>query len=466
MRAEIIAVGTELLLGEVVNTNAAFLARELAALGISCHFRQVVGDNPARLREALEIALSRSELVITTGGLGPTKDDLTKESIAAALGVPLEFHEPSWEHLVSRLAARGRLPEPSHRREAMMPVGATVFPNPQGTANALAVSVPKVSTDVLPALLNQRNGEQVPVVEDAAGDRFRRLSSQHSGRPSKPSESANIDQTIVMLPGPPHEMSATFTEEVAPFLSAKSSGTLVSHNLHFFGIGESQLESQLPPGWLDNENPTTAIYAGAGEVRVRISARAETALDAENLIEPLIADLQELFPEYLYGVDADLPTTLVTLLKEKGLTIATAESCTGGRIAASITGVPGSSAVFGYGVVSYANSAKMELLGVRADTLALYGAVSEETAIEMAEGIKNLSGADIGIGITGIAGPDGGSTEKPVGLVWVGIASQLGIVTKQLNLARGLNDQRHLIQEMATSHALNLARQAAQRVSV
>jgi len=436
MRAEIIAVGTELLLGEVVNTNAAFLARELAALGISCHFRQVVGDNPARLREALEMALSRSDLVITTGGLGPTKDDLTKETIASVLGIPLEFHQASWEHLVARLAARGRQPEPSHRREAMMPVGATVFANPQGTANALAVRV-------------------------ADGDGFRRLSSPHSGRPSKSSESSNDGQTVIMLPGPPREMSATFTEQVAPYLSAKSSGTLVSHNLHFFGIGESQLEALLPAGWLDNENPTTAIYAGAGEVRVRISARAETALDAENIIEPLIADLQQLFPEYLYGIDADLPTTLVELLKEKHLTLATAESCTGGKLASSITGVPGSSEVFGYGVVSYANSAKMELLGVRADTLALYGAVSEETAIEMAEGVRNLSGADIGIGITGIAGPDGGSPEKPVGLVWMGIASPHGIATKQLNLARGLADQRHLIQEMATLNALNLARQAA-----
>jgi len=438
MRAEIIAVGTELLLGEVVNTNAAFLARELAALGISCHFQQVVGDNPSRLREALNIALSRSDLVLTTGGLGPTKDDLTKETVAAALDIPLEFHEPSWGHLVARLAARGRQPEPSHRREALMPVGATVFPNPQGTANALAVSVAR----------------------SAGGEIAGQARNDGNGQTSYSVIGSN--QTVIMLPGPPREMSATFTEQVAPYLSAKSSGTLVSHNLHFFGIGESQLEALLPAGWLENENPTTAIYAGSGEVRVRISARAETALDAENIIEPLIADLQKLFPEYLYGIDADLPTTLVELLKEKGLTIATAESCTGGKIASSITGVPGSSEVFGYGVVSYANSAKMELLGVRADTLALYGAVSEETAIEMAEGIKNLSGADIGIGITGIAGPEGGSAEKPVGLVWVGIASPQGITTKQLNLARGLTDQRHLIQEMATLHALNLARQAAQ----
>ncbi|MDR2702840.1 MAG: competence/damage-inducible protein A [Cellulomonadaceae bacterium] len=421
MRAEIIGVGTELLLGEVVNTNAAFIARELAALGIACHNMQVVGDNPARLRAALDIALSRSDLVITTGGLGPTKDDLTKETIADALGVPLEFHQPSWDHVLNRLAARGRTPEPSHRREAMMPIGARVFPNPQGTANALAITTAK----------------------------------------TVPQKEAASSQTVIMLPGPPREMAAVFQDEIAPCLSAQSEGTIVSHNLHFLGIGESQLEAQLPPGLLEASNPTTALYAGTGEVRIRLSARAATEQEAEDLIAPIANQLKDQFQDYLYSTDLDLQTALVQTLKEKQLTIATAESCTGGRIAAKITAVAGSSDVFGYGVVSYANSAKMEVLGVRPETLAQFGAVSEETAIEMAEGVKNLSGADIGIGVTGIAGPDGGSVTKPIGLVWVGIAGANGVAAKQLNLGRGLAEQRELIQELATTHALNLALRAA-----
>jgi len=271
---------------------------------------------------------------------------------------------------------------------------------------------------------------------------------------------------VVMLPGPPREMQAMFSQEVRPLLAELGGGVLVSHNLRLFGIGESLVEKDLPPRLLDAANPTVALYAHDTEVRLRVSGRAPTRDDAEALIVPIVNQLAEQYREYVYGVDVpSLEAALVETLKAQSLTIATAESCTGGLLAARITAIPGSSEVFGYGIVSYANSAKLELLGVRQSTLAQFGAVSEETATEMAEGAKNLSGADIGVALTGIAGPDGGTPEKPVGLVWLAIASRHGARTKELRLSRGYQEERNLIRELAATNALAEALQEAKALT-
>ena len=420
MQAEILSVGTEILLGDITNTNAAFLARELAGLGVNCFYQTSVGDNPGRLRHALDIAFSRADFVITTGGLGPTKDDLTKETVAQYLGVPLVFHEPSWGHVKAIMATRGREPVESQKREAMMPVGAQVLENGNGTANGVWL---------------QTNIDGAPKI-------------------------------VVMLPGPPREMKALFESGVRPLLEKQNGGILVSSNLRLFGIGESLVEKELEPGLLDAANPTVALYAQDTEVRLRVSAKAESQAAAEAMVNPLVERLKQQFGNYVYAVDTtSLEAALVATLKANHKTIAAAESCTGGLIASRITSIAGSSEVFGYGIVSYANSAKQELLGVRASTLAQFGAVSEETAIEMAEGVKNLSGADIGVAVTGVAGPDGGTQDKPVGLVWLAIASRNGVRTKELHLSRGYQEERNFIQNFAATNALYESLREAERLS-
>jgi len=431
MQAEILSVGTEILLGDITNTNAAFLARELAELGVNCFYQTAVGDNPSRLRHALDIAFSRADLVITTGGLGPTQDDLTKETVAKYLGVPLVFHEPSWEHVKTIMATRNREPQESQKRDALMPVGARVLPNGNGTANGVWLEAKLDGTNPMAATGADRA---------IAGGQACAVGNK---------------KIVIMLPGPPREMKALFSTQVKPLLEKQSGGVLVSRNLRLFGIGESIVENQLAPGLIDGANPTVALYAGDHEVRLRVSAKAETAQAAANLVDPLVTQLAEQFSQYVYAIDTpSLEYAVVETLKAKGLKVATAESCTGGLVASRLTSISGSSDVFGYGIVSYANSAKQELLGVRGSTLAQYGAVSEETAIEMAEGVKNVSGADIGVAITGIAGPDGGTMEKPVGLVWLAIASRNGVRTKELRLSRGYQDERIFIQSFAATNAL------------
>jgi len=406
VKAEILCVGTELLLGEIVNTNAAFLSRELAALGIGCYYQTVVGDNPDRLRAALATALSRADVVITTGGLGPTGDDLTKEIVAEYFGRELESDPASEDNIRRIFAASNRPITENNWKQALMPEGAIIFNNDRGTANGLAI-------------------------EDGG-------------------------KAVILLPGPPREMTPMFTNEVAPYLAAKSQQVFVSHVINFFGIGESQLETQLPDELLNGSNPTVAPYAGDGEVRLRVTARAETRDAAETLLQPVVDAIRNQFPDKVYGIDAtNLETVVVKQLAAAGKTVAVAESCTGGLIAARITSVPGSSDVFGYGVVSYANEAKEKILGVKAQTLAEFGAVSSQTAAEMAEGVRALSGADIGVATTGIAGPDGGSPEKPVGLVWLGISSEMGTRTKELRLSRAYGEERNFIRHQAASNALS-----------
>ncbi|MDR2722680.1 MAG: CinA family protein, partial [Cellulomonadaceae bacterium] len=321
MNAEILCVGTELLLGEIVNTNAAYLARELAGIGINCYYQTVVGDNPDRLAAALDTALGRADIVITTGGLGPTGDDLTKEIVAAYAGRDLEVHQPSVDHITRIFAASGRPISDNNWKQALMPVGAVVFANDRGTANGLALDIPAVTPD--------------------------------DNTSSTGTSSDSSSKTVILLPGPPREMTAMTQQSVLPFLAAKAQHTLVSHTVRFFGIGESQLESDIPTDLLTSANPTLALYAGEGEVRVRVTASAASADDADRLTQPAIAALKNQFSGKVYGIDvANLETALVQALTAAKLTVATAESCTGGLIASRITSVPGSSDVFGYGLTT------------------------------------------------------------------------------------------------------------------
>jgi len=405
MNAEILCIGTELLLGDTINTNSAFIARGLAACGIGCYYQSVVGDNPARLKESLKLALARADIVITTGGLGPTYDDLTKETVAEYFGRKMLMHEQSLATLTRLFDCMGRPMTENNKKQALMPEGAIVFHNDRGTANGLAVE----------------------------GD----------------------GKTVIMLPGPPREMSAMFENSVRPYLMERSDQILISHNIHFFGIGESALENELHDFMLEHQNPTIAPYAKEGEVLLRVTASASDEASAEALIKPVVDEICRRFSQYVYGVDIEtLQNALERELESKKMTVATAESCTGGIVSERITMIPGSSAVFGCGICAYSNDIKTKILGVSADTLKEHGAVSPETAAEMAQGVRSLAGSDIGVSVTGIAGPGGGSEEKPVGLVYVGIASDKGVRTTELRLSRRYGGEREFIRHLATLNAL------------
>lgn len=408
--AHILCVGTELLLGDIVNTNAAFLSSRLADLGISVYKHTSVGDNPERLARALDAALAESDLVITSGGLGPTYDDLTKETIASALGLELEMHEPSLEKIKSFFERIGRPMPENNIKQAMVPVGATVFTNPNGTAPAIAA-------------FGGLNGEK----------------------------------TVIMLPGPPNELIPLFDEQIAPFLSSHTDSAIASVNIHFFGIGESALELEIKDLMVNAKNPSIAPYCKAGEVRIRVTAKADTHDEAIRMCNECVETIkQSSVGKFIYGIDTHtLENTLVIKLREAGKTISCAESCTGGFIAKRITDIAGCSDVFLGGCVTYANEAKQSLLGVKAETLAKWGAVSEQTSREMADGVRRQTGADIGISTTGIAGPGGGTPEKPVGTVYVGISADG--YSDCIKLSLSSMRSREFIRETSASHALHLA---------
>ena len=375
MVAEILCVGTELLLGDIVNTNAAYLAKQLASLGIDLYTQSVVGDNPERLKESLAIAFSRAELVLMTGGLGPTYDDLTKETVAAYFGRKMQRDAHSYERLMEYFAKVGKEPTPNNLKQADMPEGAVVFDNDNGTAPGLAV---------------EGNGK-----------------------------------IAVLMPGPPYEMTAMFEARIRPYLQKFSEKVLLSRTIRIVGMGESEVEYRLRDYMLSHLNPTVAPYAKQSEVQLRVTASAKTEEQADALIQPVIEEIRGILGDVVYSIDVEnMEQAVVQQLKEKGLKVATAESCTGGLISKRITEIPGASDVFECGVCSYANRIKHELLGVSDQTLEQFGAVSEQTAREMAEGIRRLSGADIGVSVTGIAGPGGGTPEKPVGLVYLGVSSE------------------------------------------
>lgn len=416
MKAEILCVGTEILLGDIVNTNAVFLAQELARMGISVYHQSVVGDNSQRLKSCLQHSLEQSDLVITTGGLGPTYDDLTKETVADLFGLEMELNEESLRDIRAYFKKLNRPMTDNNIKQAMMPKGAIILKNENGTA---------------PGLIVEGKGK-----------------------------------AVVLLPGPPREMKPMFLHGVLPYLSRYIQGTFVSHNIHVFGIGEAQVESMLRDRMEALTNPTIAPYAKEGEMLLRITAGAETPEKADAMISPLIEEICGLLGEHVYGVDVgSLQTAVVQELSKRHLHIATAESCTGGLISKRITEVSGSSQVFDCGVCSYANEIKQRIVGVSEETLARFGAVSRQTAAEMAAGIRRLSHADIGISTTGIAGPGGGTPEKPVGLIYVGVDCPWHQEVLELKLSRDFPEERELIRWLASSHALYLALQTIRKYS-
>ena len=413
--AEIICVGTELLLGNTVNTNAAFLGRELSQIGLFTYFQTVVGDNPNRLKQTLELAFARADVVILTGGLGPTFDDLTKETVAIFFGLEMELHQHSLERIHKFFKKINRTVTPNNEKQAMMPKGAIVFDNHNGTAPALAIV----------GKLNENEAEKI----------------------------------AILLPGPPRELEPIFKEQVKNFLSKKfaNAQVLVSKMVNIFGMGESTVEAKLYDLMVNSSNPTIAPYAKMGEVELRVTAVGENEEQCNAMISPVIEQIKEVLGDVVYGVDChSLQYALVASLKEKRLTVATAESCTGGLVGKRITDVSGSSEVYLGGVVAYSDEAKIKILGINSETLEKNGAVSEETACEMAKQAALLFGSDIGISTTGIAGPAGGTSEKPIGLVYVGIFerhSNKNFAVK-FNLHRGYSDAREQIRYLTSSNAL------------
>ena len=411
MTAEILCIGTELLLGTITNSNARWLAEQLAALGIPHHRQGVVGDNRERLIAELQAAAERCAVLITTGGLGPTPDDLTTEAIAAAFGTPLVEHPQVWAEIQARLAARGRPCAASNRRQACLPEGAALLPNPTGTAPGM--------------IWTPRPGF-----------------------------------TILTFPGVPSEMRAMWQATAAPWLQAAglAEGVFVSRMLRFWGVAESNLAEQMAD-LLEAANPTVAPYAGAGQVKLRITARAASMAAAEALLAPVEAEIRARTGALCFGVDDDsLASVVLDQLRRRGQTLAVAESCTGGGLGAALAAVPGASDVLMGGVIAYANSVKQGLLGVPAALLDTHGAVSDPVASAMAEGARRSTGADWALAITGVAGPGGGSGDKPVGLVHIAVAGPAGCSSEGVRF--GSSRGRSWIQALAAGEALNRLRLA------
>ena len=386
MNCEIICVGTELLLGDIVNTNAVYLSKELAKLGINVLYQSVVGDNDSRLEECIRKSLEKSDIIILTGGLGPTADDITKEVCCKALGFELELNEKQLRKIENYFCSKNiEMPE-SNKKQAYLPKGGYVLENNNGTAPGFAI---------------EKNSK-----------------------------------CIISLPGPPREMKPMFENGAKPILEKYSSAVIVSHNVRMIGIGEAKMAEDAGK-LLDGENPTVAPYAKDGECLLRVTAKAKDKNTAEKMCSKILDEIYKKFSEYIYGIDIDgIEYAVVEKLKEKNLKVAFAESCTGGLCAKRITDVPGASQVFDCGVVSYANSIKNKLLNVREEDLEKYGAVSETVAKQMAKGVLELSGADIGVSITGIAGPDNDGSEKPVGLSYIAVAYKDEVVCTEFMTAR------------------------------
>lgn len=371
--AELIAVGTELLLGNIANTDAQMISQGLSQLGINVYYHTVVGDNPQRVRQAVDIARGRADILITTGGLGPTCDDLTKVAVAQAFGKELVYHEPSAQRIRERFAQRGTPVTENNFQQAMVPEGCTVLDNDWGTA---------------PGVAFQADGTHV-----------------------------------LMLPGPPRECAMMFRHRALPYLQKLSDGVIASRTVKTFGIGESAAEALLRDLMNALHNPTLAPYAKPTGTELRITAHAPTREEALRRIAPVEEQVKAILGDKVIGVDVDsLEEVCFALLKDRGLTVGTAESCTGGLLAKLLTDLPGSSAVFRGGVVSYTNGVKAGLLGVPQDLLDRYGAVSPQVAEAMARGAKAALGCDIALSTTGVAGPDADDRGNPIGLVYLGLA--------------------------------------------
>ena len=404
--AELIAVGTELLLGNIANTDAQMLSEGLSQLGINVYYHTVVGDNPQRVRQAVEIARQRADILITTGGLGPTCDDLTKVAVARAFGKELVFHEETAQRIRDRFAAMGRPLTENNYQQAMVPQGATVLPNDWGTT---------------PGVAFQAEGTHV-----------------------------------ILLPGPPRECEQMFRHRVVPYLKQFADGVIVSRTVKTFGIGESAAEAQLRELMNALHNPTLAPYAKPTGTELRITAHAATEAEALARIAPVEQQVKERLGDKVIGVDvSSLEEVCLALLKEQGLTVGTAESCTGGLISKLLTDLPGSSAAFRGGIVSYTNEVKEGVLGVPRALLTEYGAVSPQVAEAMALGARKALGCDIALSATGVAGPDPDDRGNPIGLVYLGLAWAGGcqVVTYQ-----GGQVERERIRRQSAQTALDLLR--------
>lgn len=402
---EIIGVGTELLLGGTTNTDARDISEMLTTLGINVFYHTVVGDNPARLKQVMEIAMGRADIIITTGGLGPTCDDLTKNVIAEALGRKLVYDPEEGERLKAYFERRQKPMTDNNLQQVYLPEGCIPLSNDWGTAPGC-------------------------IIEDE-------------------------NLTVIMLPGPPHECNSMMKYRVMPYLESKAGGVIVSHNYRIFGMGESEMEHILRDDMNTYTNPTIAPYAKRYECFVRVTAKADSAEQAEAMIAPVGEMVKEKLGSVVYGVDVSgLDRLVMDLLLERGLTLSAAESCTGGLLAKRMTDFPGSSAVFAGGVVSYTNEMKIEVLGVKPETIEKYTVYSEEVAKEMAEGVRALTGSDLAVSLTGLAGPDGDGVHD-VGTVCIGLATAKETMTAELHIP-GKN--RENVRMTATQWALDMIR--------
>lgn len=408
MIVELISVGTEILLGNIVNTNAAYLARKCALLGLSLYHQSTVGDNEKRLSEALKTAMDRSDVVILSGGLGPTKDDLTKEVTAKVLNLPLEEHKHTRKRIEEYFKnSHFKIITDNNWKQALVPQGAIVVDNQNGTA---------------PGLIIEQEGK-----------------------------------SLILLPGPPNELHPMFEQDIFPYLNRLQPEIICSSMVKICGLGESYVETEIADLIENQTNPTIAPYAKTGEVHLRITAKASDEKEARKLIKPLIKELKTRFGSNIYTTDegTSLEESIVELLKEKELTLTTAESCTGGLVAARLTNVAGVSEVFRQGLVTYSNRAKRKLLDVKKSTLKEYGAVSDKTAKEMAKNGAFITGADVCVSVTGIAGPEGGTEEKPVGLVYMACCYKNQVTVREFHF----KGDRYKVRESSVVNALTLLRE-------
>ena len=407
MTVEIIAVGTEILLGNIVNTNAAYLAEKCASLGLSCYHQDVVGDNEERLADTLKLALSRADIILLSGGLGPTQDDLTKEVAAKVCGRQLYLHEPSKEAIRQFFAQRNLEITENNWKQAMVPEGCIVVENPGGTA---------------PGIIIKENGKHV-----------------------------------VLMPGPPGELIPMFENSIMPYLAGLQSGVIYSQTVKICGVGESKAESMVEDLVEAQKNPTIATYAKIGEVHLRVTATAADEKEAKKLVKPVVKELKGRFGNHVYTTDNEvtLEKAVVDLLTANKLTACTVESCTGGMLSARLINVPGVSEVFKSGYVTYSNKSKRRLLGIKKNILMKHGAVSEQIAREMAKSAASLAKTDVSVSTTGIAGPDGGTEEKPVGLVYIACNVCGRVTVRECHFHGG----REKIRESTVAAALSLMRE-------
>ena len=407
MTVEIIAVGTEILLGNIVNTNAAYLAEKCAGLGLSCYHQDVVGDNEERLSETIRLALTRADIILLSGGLGPTQDDLTKEAAAKVMGKELYLHEPSKEAIRQFFAERNMEITENNWKQAMVPEGCIVVENPGGTA---------------PGIIFAENGKHV-----------------------------------VLMPGPPGELIPMFERSIMPYLAGLTTGVIYSQTVKICGVGESKAESMVEDLVNAQDNPTIATYAKTGEVHLRVTATAPDEKEAKKLVKPMVKELKGRFGNHVYTTDSEvtLEKAVVDLLMANKLTACTVESCTGGMLSARLINVPGVSEVFKSGYVTYSNKSKRKLLGIKKNILMKHGAVSEQIAKEMAKTAATLARTDVSVSTTGIAGPDGGTPDKPVGLVYIGCNVCGRVTVKECHF----HGTREKIRESTVSAALSLMRE-------